>query len=757
MENRSHLESFLNNPGPRAVAVAGFLERHLLPMGLWWLALTAPLLEVLKNEPEFLEAHGLSGPNAVGLVVVLVLLLPVLAHLPWALFDRLRGQSRGGYWCELFLAAWLFQWPAVRTLTPAIGFLLATLAAALYLRALSIADRWRTAAGVLLAIYAAGQTLAMTLSQGVVLVLTEGWSSPPRAAITAPKSFPIIVWLLDGAPVTSLMKADGTIDERHFPNFAKLAGTSTWYRVARSEATQTLLAVPPLLTGRAGSAKGGDSLLTIFENSHDALVLDQVVALAPPGRLSPPRIGQALRDLAVVYPYLLAPQALRDKLPPVGERWIGLGQAEERYRNALSSLQLLGPSGARPPFYFRHDLLPHGPYRYREQGRLANPTTLSTSADPESGTSSAFANFFLQFKATDQLLGATVERLKAVGLWQSCLFVLVADHGITFENGVNTGSTEGEAKFDTLYVPLFIKEPGQTEGRVVDQEVSLLDVVPLVLDLVGAKPPWPIDGRLPTVQGPPSPSLENLKRAAAAKYLRYALDSDSAVYCDPGSARWWGKPAPSTARLAEGISYELINFARLQNLNLSADSLPLSLEARLTWKGTRPAAHLAWVVNGTVASITPWNPGRSGGKLELASPIPFEVLREGNNTVDLFILEGQSWSKIGQLSAPTFAWNQDAKTISRDQVELPISEANPRESLQALAMATGNWKLRLATETPQATELLLFAAGGELQQAYSLEELPAQTVTLSIPDGRQPGELTAFLISDQKARPLNWR
>jgi hypothetical protein len=150
-------------------------------------------------------------------------------------------------------------------------------------------------------------------------------------------------------------------------------------------------------------------------------------------------------------------------------------------------------------------------------------------------------------------------------------------------------------------------------------------------------------------------------------------------------------------------------------------------------------------------------PRRSGGKLELASPIPFEVLKEGNNTVALYIVESQSWSKVGQLSAPTFAWSQDSQTISRDQVELPISEANPRESLQALEMATGNWKLRLATEAPQATELLLFAVGGELQQAYSLEKLSAQTVTLSIPNGRQPSELTAFLISDQKARPITWR
>jgi hypothetical protein len=734
--------------------VAGFSERHLLPLGLWWLALAAPILDLLKSNPEFLEAHGLSGPSAVALLGILALLVPIVTHSPFALFDRLR-ESRRGYWSELFIAAWLFQWPAVRTLTPALGLLVATLAAALYLGALSVAPKWRTAAAAILLVYAVGQTLAVTLSQGIVLIVTEGWRPPPRASVPVPKSFPIIVWLLDEAPVTTLMKPDGSIDERHFPNFAHLAGTSTWYRVARSEAAETLLAVPPLLTGRAGTKKGGNSLLTIFEDSHDTLVLDQVVALAPPGRLSPARIGQALRDLAVVYPLLLAPQALRDKMPKVDERWIGLGKSEDRYSNALSSLEQLRPSGAKPLFYFRHDLLPHGPFRYRENGRLANATTLSGPTDAKSGASSAFATCFLQFKATDQLLGATIERLKAVGLWQSCLFVLVADHGVTFEEGAASRSTVGDARFDTLYVPLFVKEPGQSHGQTVDQEVSLLDVVPLILDLAGAKPPWPVDGQVPSGQGKASPVLENLKRSAAAKYRRYDLDVDTSVYCDPNSAPWMGEPPPPSSGSAEGISYDLINLGALQNLDLSAPSLPLSIDAKLIWKTPLPAGHLAWVVNGKVTSVIPWNPAASGGELEVASPIPFQALQEGNNPVELYLVAGQRWSKVARLSAPTYRWNRDTLTLSRDQVQVPISEANPKEFLQALKMASGNWKLRLAASISEPTELLLFwSDGGEFQQAYSLSQ---QTVTLSLPEGRQPDQLTAFVVSGQRARLINWR
>lgn len=44
------------------------------------------------------------------------------------------------------------------------------------------------------------------------------------------------------------------------------------------------------------------------------------------------------------------------------------------------------------------------------------------------------------------------------------------------------------------YVPLMVKVPGQTEGRVDDSNLMAVDVVPTIADLVGISVAWDVDG-----------------------------------------------------------------------------------------------------------------------------------------------------------------------------------------------------------------------------------------------------------------------
>ena len=61
---------------------------------------------------------------------------------------------------------------------------------------------------------------------------------------------PIVILSMDEFPVASLLRADGTINAERFPNFARLAEASTWYRNATSVAPLTQQSVPAMLTGR---------------------------------------------------------------------------------------------------------------------------------------------------------------------------------------------------------------------------------------------------------------------------------------------------------------------------------------------------------------------------------------------------------------------------------------------------------------------------------------------------------------------------
>jgi arylsulfatase A-like enzyme len=106
----------------------------------------------------------------------------------------------------------------------------------------------------------------------------------------------------------------------------------------------------------------------------------------------------------------------------------------------------------------------------------------------------------------DKELERLVERLKAEGEWEDTLLVIAADHGhpagtfARFGRGLIEPQPEGwqGALFDaySTRVPLiFVWPRGIQGGRRIDQPVSMLDVLPTILDLAGLPPPEVMQGR----------------------------------------------------------------------------------------------------------------------------------------------------------------------------------------------------------------------------------------------------------------------
>ncbi len=96
---------------------------------------------------------------------------------------------------------------------------------------------------------------------------------------------------------------------------------------------------------------------------------------------------------------------------------------------------------------------------------------------------------------TDASLGKFFEKLKADGLYNDSLIVLYGDHTAHFD-GFDTDTTRIEP--DSLAgkrVPLVIKLPAQTTGKRINSPSSHLDIMPTILNLVGAKPTSPMFGR----------------------------------------------------------------------------------------------------------------------------------------------------------------------------------------------------------------------------------------------------------------------
>jgi arylsulfatase A-like enzyme len=85
---------------------------------------------------------------------------------------------------------------------------------------------------------------------------------------------------------------------------------------------------------------------------------------------------------------------------------------------------------------------------------------------------------------------------------KNTVIILSSDHGESFEDGV-FGHRVPELYEQLTHIPLIIKEPGQSVGKIVDDTVEQVDIPATILDLAGIRvPPW-MEGRslLPLIRG----------------------------------------------------------------------------------------------------------------------------------------------------------------------------------------------------------------------------------------------------------------
>ncbi len=97
-------------------------------------------------------------------------------------------------------------------------------------------------------------------------------------------------------------------------------------------------------------------------------------------------------------------------------------------------------------------------------------------------------------EATDRQVGRLVERLAALGVLDDTLVVVVSDHGEEFrEHGrfVHTQLYE-----ETVRIPMILRLPGRiAAGSGTDHPISLVDLAPTILDLLGVDEPGEMEGR----------------------------------------------------------------------------------------------------------------------------------------------------------------------------------------------------------------------------------------------------------------------
>jgi arylsulfatase A-like enzyme/Flp pilus assembly protein TadD len=246
-----------------------------------------------------------------------------------------------------------------------------------------------------------------------------------------------------------------------------------------------------------------------------------------------------------------------------------------------------GADGSRKPiFLWMHLYDPHDPYTPPE------PFATRYHGRPYDGEI-AFA---------DTQLGRLVEALKATEAWDSSIIVLAGDHGEGL--GEHGERTHGFFIYNsTLHVPLLIHIPGAAP-RVVSAGVSLVDVMPTVLQAL--KIPNP-----PGVQG----------RSLLSLALGQTTDSASVLYAESFLPLLHFGWSPLRSLQARGVKY--IEAPRPELYETQADPKELKNVYRARQALGR---ELHTELYDNLRRLTPANVNRAGGQ-ELTDPALLDRLR----------------------------------------------------------------------------------------------------------------------------------
>jgi hypothetical protein len=674
-----------------------------------------PMLDVLGKAPDFFLFRRAGRVE----ILMLVLAVTVLPALVMWLAEQAAGLA--GEWTRrtthLLLVAGLLAVLALevgKSLTPlrgpglvavgVAGGLLGGLAYATW-PGLSLWLRYLAPAPLVFALV----FLLVSPVSKLVLPQAAGAAAASPGGRIIPEH-PVVLLLLDEFPLTSLLDSSGRIDARLYPNFAKLAGQSTWYRNATAVSGLTNWAVPAMLSGRyptaaqekasPTAAQYPDNLFTLLGESYPIEQFQVVTQLCPTSickatKDSAPSgagLGMTLRDSARLFKRIVSPREVDENptgawltsepepkrkpkvAPGAGPaspvlREIAEGNEPRQYYNLVKSMERSDP----PTFYFMHLLLPHQPWHYLPDGRKYSDRGDGRNAN--GWTSEDWPRqlsrqrHLLQTAETDRLLGQVMRRLQEQGMYDDTLFAVTADHGMSFAAGEFGRRVATAGNVDqVLWVPTFIKQPGQDESRVDDRNWEHVDLVPTIADLLGIKVPWELDGvsqagaeepRTRTAkwffskpgQRQEFPGPENQAKALAGV-------TDQMVRAGNGYVGWFQfgphgdlvgrRPGEVGVDPAGAGSARVEKLGEYRRVDLGGGLVPAQVTGQVSLAAgvpDRPAVAVA--VNGVIAGVSATFRERrdAKGSQPVGPPDKFSALtldtayRKGENRLELFVID----------------------------------------------------------------------------------------------------------------------
>jgi choline-sulfatase len=260
-------------------------------------------------------------------------------------------------------------------------------------------------------------------------------------------------------------------DRADFPRIAKLLDDSVWFTRAIAPASGTDVSLSTILTGRFDPYQ--PTATTLLEAIREQ---GRRVYAAIPGEVLR-FVGDTLIGRGV------------DKLVTVHTDWevLNVGDHVSAGSTTLEGLRALDDAAGKPALMWLHYFDVH------EHHQIDVPKPLLAKVHP--GASPVIHRYRALLHAIDDEIGRFLDALDQRKLSDHTIVVFVSDHGEALADDPRLLDTHGEVAYHALVRIMYaLRVPGVAPGRR-DDLVSLVDLAPTLLDLIGAPTAMqPLDG-----------------------------------------------------------------------------------------------------------------------------------------------------------------------------------------------------------------------------------------------------------------------
>jgi choline-sulfatase len=310
------------------------------------------------------------------------------------------------------------------------------------------------------------------------------------------------------------------------PHLNELVKDSVYFPHAYTNGCWTMPSHMSMLTGTLPSRHGVNKGMGVMrgENAtilHDAVKLLPEILKASHPRLKTVKFARLPGDLGFARGF-----DINNTLDPFRD--------EESFKKLLKEFE---NQTNRDFFFFVHTWMVHAPYaqsRFLRKGKISEEKRKQIDGfrrmtrkerlqlikkKKSKGAAKDFAAFLSRNKLfnmkdckslydsgiyyVDQFVDRLIGKLKELDMYDDVLIIITSDHGEHFDDHFKNSfySFHGQDFHEEfIKVPLIIKYPNQSKGQIMQQPVSLIDVVPTVLNNYQMKIPDFVQGESLMIQ-----------------------------------------------------------------------------------------------------------------------------------------------------------------------------------------------------------------------------------------------------------------